>query len=226
MILTDNVIVERIDKRRVLTTLGYSRDARIPNRIISLVDEYTREFYHLIDPTYSYVVRDINSVHGEFVTIEGGGILSSKILACLLEQCDKLALFTLTIGNNLENIIAALARDGDILKATVLDAIASNAVEQTAEFVQTQVRERARLIGLFTSRRFSPGYCDWNISQQEMVFGAMGDNTCGVSLTDGYLMVPRKSISGIIGLGSSDRNIEEYNPCVMCQKRSCQDRRI
>ncbi|GAH91002.1 unnamed protein product, partial [marine sediment metagenome] len=51
------------------------------------------------------------------------------------------------------------------------------------------------------SRRLSPGYCDWKIDQQKMVFRAMKDDSAGVRLTEECLMLPQKSISGIIGIG-------------------------
>ncbi|MFC1995291.1 vitamin B12 dependent-methionine synthase activation domain-containing protein [Chloroflexota bacterium] len=75
------------------------------------------------------------------------------------------------------------------------------------------------------SRRFSPGYCDWELSQQKMVFRAMNGDFAGIRLTEECLMVPQKSISGIMGLGTCDSNIENYNPCVTCKERDCPGRR-
>ena len=160
------------------------------------------------------------------VTIDGGIVFRSSILTRLLEQCEKVAVFTVTIGNHLEKIVAALARDGLMLRATILDTVGSNTAERVAEMAHNLISEEARPLGFCTSRRFSPGYCDWDISQQEMVFGAMGRNTAGVSLTDGYLMIPRKSISGIIGLGRPGHDVEEYNPCRTCSNRECLDWRV
>ena len=226
MLVTDNRVVERIDRQRILSTLGYSTDAVISARISSLVDEYTENSYHIINPAYSYVIRNIHSVQGKNVTIDGEISFSSAIIARLLEQCERVAIFTLTIGSHLEKIVAALAEDGRVLRATVLDAIGSNAAERVAELVHSLINEEARTMGLCTSRRFSPGYCDWDISQQEMVFSAMKDNSGGVSLSEGYLMLPRKSISGIIGLGRRDSNMANYDPCITCLKRNCTGRRV
>jgi hypothetical protein len=59
-----------------------------------------------------------------------------------------------------------------------------------------------------------------------MIFKAMQEDTAGVRLTEGYLMLPRKSISGIIGIGSDNNNIEIYNPCKTCPTADCPGRRI
>jgi len=51
----------------------------------------------------------------------------------------------------------------------------------------------------------------------------MKGDYAGVKLTDGCLMIPRKSISGIIGIGPIE--IEKYNPCNTCDKLDCVGRR-
>ena len=83
----------------------------------------------------------------------------------------------------------------------------------------------ARADGFVISRRFSPGYCDWDVSQQKMIFEAVNADSIGVHLTDECLMIPKKSISGIIGIGHSEGGLEDYNPCTTCDKRDCLERR-
>ena len=107
----------------------------------------------------------------------------------------------------------------------MLDVIGSDAVERVADFVQDRIGEVARAQGLCISQRFSHGYCDWDIGQQEMVFRAMNGDTAGIRLTEQCLMLPQKSISGIIGIGPPNGEVENYNPCKTCKKRDCLGRR-
>ena len=123
-------------------------------------------------------------------------------------------------------MVAYLAENGLVLQATVLDAIGSDAAEQMAVFVEERIRNIASSLGLSISRRFSPGYCDWDVDQQEMIFRALNGNSAGVRLTEEYLMLPRKSMSGIIGIGSSRSNIDNYNPCKSCLASDCPGRRV
>ena len=93
-------------------------------------------------------------------------------------------------------------------------------------FLHERIIETTELQGLVASKwRFSPGYCDWNVNQQEMIFKILNDDTAGVSLTDDCLMIPGKSVSGIIGIGDAGSHVEDYNPCVTCIKEECPGRR-
>jgi len=214
-----------IDKQQVLSDIGYCDDYQPSARIASLVDDYIENYYDLLTPSHSYVIKNIVSVKGDQIVLEDSIILESKVLARLLEQCEKVAIFVLTIGNHLEEMVAYLAENGLVLQAAVLDAIGSGATERLAVFVEGRIRRIAIPQGLSISWRFSPGYCDWEISQQNMIFRALRDDSAGVRLTKGGLMLPQKSISGLIGMGHANSKIENYNPCRTCRKKDCPGRR-
>jgi len=214
-----------IDKDQICHYIGYEDNHNLSARIASLIDDYAEHAHYLINPLHSYVIKDVEWARGSIALIEGSVIFKSRIIARLLERCPQVAIFVVTIGKYLEETAFQLARDGLILQATVLDAIGSDAVEKVADFAQDRIKEMAEAQGLVTSRRFSPGYCDWNVGQQRMLFYALTGNTLGVRLTGECLMVPQKSISGIIGIGPSIDDVENYNPCKTCTKQDCPGRR-
>jgi len=226
MIITGNIPTMETDPNQIIKMIGYNETGCSSRRTESLVDEYMKQSHDLIDTSYSYVIRDVKRVQDNRAFIEDGIIFESEKIAKLLLLCEKVVVFSLTIGKDLENLAGSLAKDGFVLKSTVLDAIGSASVEQLADHVQSIISQIALTdYGLVDSRRFSPGYCDWPVQQQEMVFRTLGDETGGVRLTDGYMMVPQKSISGIIGLGPYGI-AEKYNPCPTCEKnKKCQWRR-
>jgi hypothetical protein len=227
MVLTDSkggVDVE-IDKNQVCQFIGYDDSRKLSARISSLVDDYAKNAQGLINPLYSYVIKDVEWARGCIAFIEDSIIFKSEVIVRLLEQCKHVAIFVVTIGKYLEETAWKLSRDGLILQATVLDAVGSDAVEKAAVSVHGRIEEMARSEGLVTSRRFSPGYCDWNIGQQRMLFHALTGRTSGVRLTAECLMIPQKSISGIIGIGSANSNVDKYNPCEFCNKQDCPGRR-
>lgn len=227
MVLTDSkggVDVE-IDKNQVCQFIGYDDSRKLSARISSLVDDYAKNAQGLINPLYSYVIKDVEWARGCIAFIEDSIIFKSEVIVRLLEQCKHVAIFVVTIGKYLEETAWKLSRDGLILQATVLDAVGSDAVEKAAVSVHDRIEEMARSEGLVTSRRFSPGYCDWNIGQQRMLFHALTGRTSGVRLTAECLMIPQKSISGIIGIGSANSNVDKYNPCEFCNKQDCPGRR-
>jgi len=225
-ITDDRVAVDiEIDKKQVCHYIGYEDDKNLSARISSLIDDYAEHAHDLINPLYSYVIKDVEWARGSIALIEGSIIFKSRIIAKLLERCPQVAIFVVTIGKYLEETAFQLAKDGLILQATVLDAIGSDAVEKVTDFVQDRIKEIVETQGLVTSRRFSPGYCDWNIGQQRMLFYALTGNTVGIRLTGECLMIPQKSISGIIGIGPSKADVENYNPCKTCRKKDCPGRR-
>ena len=223
MVTTQNQL--NIDVSHVLGNIGYDTEQEPTARIMSLVNEYVENAYHLIEPSYTCVIRDVNLVWGSHVFIEGTITLKSEVVAQLLKKCGRVAIFALTIGGHVEETVSRLAEDGLILQASVLDAIGSVAVESLADFGQGRISELARSQGLGISRRFSPGYCDWSVDQQKAIFRALDGSVAGVQLTDGCLMLPQKSISGIIGIGAKGKRVESYNPCKKCDKVDCRGRR-
>ena len=212
-----------INRRRVLLDIGYTSDSEASVRMVSLVNDYIENAHQYIAPSFSYTVRDIVLVTGNSVTIEYDVVFESEVISKLLEKANKVAVFVVTIGNYLEDSAAQLAEDGLVLQSAVLHSIGSDAAEKLADSVESQISEVAHNQGLTITRRFSPGYCDWNVTQQKMVFQAMRGDCAGVSLTDSCLMIPRKSISGIIGIGPSE--ITKYNPCKTCDEYDCAGRR-
>jgi hypothetical protein len=223
MLVLDNQI--EIEKQQVLNRIGYDDEGEPSNRIDSLVNDYIENYHDLIAPSYSYTFCDIKWVNENGVGLDNSIVLKSKVIATLLSRCEIAAFFVLTIGSYLEDMVAHLAEERLVLQATVLDAIGSGTAEKLANQVEDKIKKIANAGNLITSRRFSPGYCDWKVNQQEMVFRALNNDTGGVILTDSQLMMPRKSVSGIIGIGLPGRDIEDYNPCITCKKKECPGRR-
>jgi len=224
MVVSINMEVE-VDKKALYRNLGYKADVEPSGRIASLINEYIEKAHALIEPAYSYVIRDVEAVANPRILVKGPALFESEAIALLLEKCEKVAIFILTAGNRLEEMAGRLADDGLIIESYVLDAIGSTVVEKLADFVQGKIDRVSRSQGFCTSRRFSPGHCDWDIKQQRIVFHAMRENWSGVYLTEDCCMIPQKSLSGIVGLGPCDSGVENYNPCKICSKRNCLWRR-
>ncbi len=214
-----------INSEKVCRYLGYIAEYKLTARISSLIKGYIENVHNLIEPSYSYVIREIEGVRRSCAFIGDSIVFESEVIARLLEPCSEVALFVGTIGHRLEEMAHKLAVDGCILQSAVLDALGSVAVDEVAEYVAERIDDIAKRHGLETSRRFSPGYCDWTIRQQKELFRVVDATLAGVSLTEGFLMIPQKSISGIIGIGSPDSNVNDYNPCRTCKKRDCLGRR-
>ena len=63
---------------------------------------------------------------------------------------------------------------------------------------------------------------DWPLREQRPLFALLGDvrSAIGVELTDTLLMVPRKSVSGIVFVAE-----ETFASCQLCPRYDCPNRR-
>ena len=94
-----------------------------------------------------------------------------------------------------------------------------------AEACVTEVIKRLeKQIPLRHTYPYSPGYCGWNVKEQAALFQLLPENPCGVKLTDSCLMLPVKSVSGVIGLGDEVEN-KPYG-CAICMNKNCYKRRV
>ena len=226
MLVTARTIDIEIDKNQVYKYLGYDVGSEPPLRMESLIGEHIKLGNEFICPCTTYTILDVEFVLGTRAFLEGYIAFDSGVVSQLLRKCQKVALFVATIGDDLEYVACRLAEDGLMLQSTVLESIGSSAVEQAADFLHERIIDTAELQGLVASkRRFSPGYCDWNVDQQKQLFEALDASSIGVELSETCLMLPRKSISGIIGIGLAEHGIENYNPCPACDKSDCTGRR-
>ena len=140
-----------------------------------------------------------------------------------LSGCEKVICMAVTVGSEIEREINKKFSRGEYLASVLLDAAATAAVEQAADameknFAATFAKDAFRL-----RWRFSPGYGDWDLSQQEFLFKISGAEQIGLRLTSAMMLEPRKSVTAIIGLekkgqGTGDKGQEN---CAACDKLDC-----
>jgi hypothetical protein len=149
--------------------------------------------------------------------IEIDGIeFTSRVLARNLERIERVFPYVLTIGDSLENTARS---SKSIAGRLVLETIGDLALRSGLEYVQRHISEQH---GLETTSNMGPGQLDWPIEQQRELFSLLGHvrDTIGVTLTENLMMVPRKSISGIIFPTE-----ETFTSCQLCQRDKCPSRK-
>lgn len=129
--------------------------------------------------------------------------------------------FICTLGEKVDEGLKRYKRKGDPLRTWLYDLACSYLAEKLAEHVQETVAKRYK--GLQPTHRFSPGYCDWKLSEQKKLFDMFDHTDIEVELSESCMMSPKKSVSAIFGLGK--RSSHEANPCNACRKSGCGWRR-
>ncbi|MGQ9642953.1 MAG: vitamin B12 dependent-methionine synthase activation domain-containing protein, partial [Ignavibacterium sp.] len=140
-----------------------------------------------------------------------------------IKDVTEIFVFVCTIGKNIEEKTHKLFLEGDSLTAFILDRIASELVESTADLLEQKIRNNFLKEGYNLSNRYSPGYCGWSVSEQKKLFSFMPDKFCSVQLTESSLMIPIKSVGGIYG---ADLNLIRKNyHCEICDDEFCYKRK-
>ena len=153
----------------------------------------------------------------ENTVVVDGVTLTSRVLRVNLAEAHRVFPFMATCGAELDTWSNTI---DDLLGQYWADAIKEAALRAAMSAVSEHIKQHH-----LPSRSavMSPGSLeDWPIQQQTELFAILG-NTCekvGVELTDSFLMVPIKSISGL--RFPTEVNFES---CQLCPRDLCPGRR-
>lgn len=141
----------------------------------------------------------------------GGACLTDYVLDPAEGRRDQVVLFVASAGAGIRDRAAEWNEAGEFLQAHALQALALETAEACAEWLHRRVRAdwgfpdppTTTVRDLFTSRyrgkRYSFGYpaCP-NLEDQRGIFKLLQPADIDVSLTDGMMMDPEASVSGIV----------------------------
>lgn len=157
------------------------------------------------------------------VVVAGNTTFQSVKLARALAPCEYIHVFVIALGPAVDHFIdRTMRRRSDV--GVVVDAAASAAVESMEDRLEQTLAEQLPPQTAL-SLPFSPGYCDWPVREQQKVFSLLPDRPADVVLSADGMMTPRKSISGVLGVGPVESVTDSCNPCSSCTRKDCPHRR-
>ncbi len=188
-----------IDPDYVLKRLGKHRHSEIgkwKEKVLNKIEEAIP----FIGPIISYTEMGVSKRTEEGIELEGF-LIKSKNLAKRFSRVQKVTLFLATIGQGLTTLIENDERE--ISDSVIFDAIGSEAVESTVRWFHKNLFLRAKKKGFKITGRYSPGYGDFSIECQKWFVKNLRGDKMGIRITDNYMLVPEKSITGVIGWRTS-----------------------
>lgn len=142
-------------------------------------------------------------------------ILSGHDICRLLSGCTEAVLMAVTLGSELEKRLM-IEEVTNMSNAYVLDVCASQAVEQAADDLEQRLRAQILREGKYLTNRYSPGYGDYPIEMQGLLLDYLNaGRAIGLTLTPTNLMVPRKSITAVLGISPKPKP-DLYGNCTHC----------
>ena len=211
-----------LNQREILRYLGYKQKDVPDERILKLISEVSEELLGALRPARVYRIFPICEVTTDrvdfgFVSIEG------KNLARNLKGCHEAVFLAATLGSKVEQLLAKYNRL-QVSRAVVLQAAASEAVEQYCDACEEEIRQQLPK-DCYMRPRFSPGYGDFSLEfQKDMLQILEAPKRIGLTLTDSLLMMPSKSVTAVIGISREAINCSRRG-CEICDRKDCPYRR-
>jgi hypothetical protein len=212
-----------IDIDLILRVSGYSTGRNPPKKFIDTASKMTALCLKVARPKVVYEICEISGLGEDFIKINGTE-LKGKVLINVLKGSEKAVVFVGTLGPKLDEEIARLSSEGDILSSTVLDMIGVIALGVSSiDFYKEVLALEAESEDYGLTPSFGPGECRWDITEQKDIFDLVDAGSIGVRLNESYLMLPKKSRSGIMGIGPKEL-ISKATPCDLCDRKDCSGR--
>ena len=166
------------------TTASLAADAR----------DWYREYG---DPWFHASIREIRSIEGDKVHLEGGDELTSGVLADGFRAADagQAAIVAVSAGAAVDDEIDARFQSERPAEAMILNAYAVAAAEHLRARQGRRLRRQSVKSGMTVLPHYSPGYDGWDLDDQATLFGALEESGPLSLLPSGGLRPARSALA-------------------------------
>ncbi len=151
------------------------------------------------------------------VLLDNGTVFRSKALARYVGEAKELFLFGATLGSRVDSALRRMALTS-VAEAGAGQAVAAALIETYCDNCCAKLQKQLPE-GKHLKWRFSPGYADWPLEEQRILFPVLDcAHTIGLTLTESCMMAPVKSVTAVMAItdatakDESERIDIEENP--------------
>jgi hypothetical protein len=213
--------IKEIDLLEAGRYLGYASppDAAMLERMA----EGARRVTEAAVPRYIYAgwpatAREASSgAAGAGCELRGAVFLPGTSIARHMNGCAEGILLAATLGAGVDALLRRAALT-DLLDSVIMDACATALAEQVMNAAEAEIRlERESAVPVYFTGRFSPGYGDLPLSIQPDILRLLdAPRRIGLSATDTHILIPRKSVTAVIGRAAAVLPAEGSLPAAPC----------
>ena len=203
----------KLDAEDVLKRLNLRRKSEDMEKNIQ---ELIEKVLPIARPKVIYEVAYVDNRNKNSLDI-GGVRFISRLLRINLDKVGRVFPFVATCGTELEEIHVPST---EFVKSYCLDQIKEMVLESAFYYLEDYLKRRYELGQI---SEMEPGSLEsWPITQQKELFSIFGnvEDLIGVRLTERFLMVPLKSVSGIYFPTEI-----KFESCQLCPRERCSGRK-
>lgn len=207
---------------------GVASSERLPSRAAQrMATQLLPEALSLASPAVYYQDVGVRTVQKKRLELVNGVCLSGGLVGHLMGGAQEVVVLVCTLGAALENRASQYFAEGYPARGYLLDGLGTVALGMLAERARRETETSAQARGLQASTPISPGHADWPLAEQRVLFDLLPSREIGVTLTQTYMMAPRKSLSMAIGVGDYLLTHAEGSQCQYCSlQKTCTYRRM
>lgn len=208
--------------KEALRYLGYGKHPA-DEKTLQMIEEAFSELEKNAGKRIVWRIFDLKRL-GKSCIMIGNMQVESKNLSKNLQGCKKAIMLGATLGVGADLRIKRYSCT-DIAKAVVMQSCAAVLLEEYLDDWQEETAGKMREEGYYLRPRFSPGYGDFPLAHQKEILTVLETaKKIGLTMTDGSMLTPTKSVTAVIGLSMTEENCHRSG-CEMCEKKDCIYRR-
>lgn len=214
-----------VKQSEILHYLGY-KGQPVDENTAQLIRIGLAEIHELARNRYAYGLFDLTRGDGSLMLANSTLSLPGRDIEKHLQYSSRCAVMAVTLGLEVDQRLAYYAKT-DLTRGVVLDACTSAAVEALCDQVEEEIRDRVLQQGLYLTSRYSPGYGDFPLALQSTTTTVLDAyRKIGLTITENSLLIPRKSVTAVIGLQEKPCSQPcTYMNCEICHRLDCEYRR-
>jgi hypothetical protein len=204
--------------REVLRREGLGGGAKVRPEIKDLILELLASVKkaHLLEPASAYEYYAVSGMNADQISLEGDKAIHGPLIPAIFPEAKELAVAVITIGPKLEKEVTNYSKSGEALRGMILDGIGSAAVDMLAPEVLRLIAAEVSPRGYEISSPVNPGMPGFPLTEQWNLLELVNTREIGVSLTPSGILVPRKSVSMVIGIGPKMTRWTQAEVCARC----------
>lgn len=204
--------IERIDD--MFFSQIQMRGDKVMKKFAAQYEETKEQIFSNVSVEGIFTSYKIDKIEDNDIWLENNTKISSEMLAGLFKECEEIIVCAMTVHgyDPLEE-----AAKGKNIETLFLDGWGTAVAECGHVWMKEQIVKELEE-GKYATSSWSPGQHNVDIKIQKDLFALLHPEEIGITLTDSFMMHPKKSISSFIGVSRNDK-VVQLRACDVCRLR-------